>query len=311
MIITVTFSPALDYAVDLETFEIGAINRAYKEKILPGGKGINVSRVLKHLGVDSVATGFLAGFIGSYIDNCLKAEGINTDFVYVDGITRVNWKVKSPVETAIDGVGPTPTEEDIEALFQKIYSYGPIDENGKKNLVCFCSRFPKRMTEAMFDRYFSELNRLGIPFMVDAYGDTLMRALKYGPELIKPNEEETEDTLHEHINSIEGFKNAARRFVRLGAKNAIVSLGAKGAIISDKEGVCEFVPCPKGKTVNTVGSGDSMVAGYVYGFEKSFSTMEKIQLAVCCGSASAFSEDLANGKEIEALLIREFPSIKL
>ncbi len=309
MIITVTFSPAIDYAVDLKDFRIGEINRAYQEKILPGGKGINVSRVLKNLGVSSVATGFLAGFTGEYIENCLKAEGIDVDFVKVLGMTRVNWKVKTPVETAIDGVGPTPSEDDIEQLFQKIYSYGSKDKNGNHNLVCFCSRFPKRMTDELFDKYFKEMNERGINFMVDAYGHTLLHALQYGPELIKPNDEETEDTLGRKLNSVEDAKEAANEFVKLGAKNAIVSLGDKGAVIADQGGACIFVPCPKGQVVNTVGSGDSMVAGYVYGYEKGFSTEDKIKLAVCCGSASAFSDDLATKTEIVTVLKNEFPNI--
>ncbi len=311
MIITVTFSPAVDYIVDLDAFSVGEINRAKTEKILPGGKGINVSRVLNNLGMRSVATGFLAGFTGQYIEDKLTEEGIRTDFVHISGTTRVNWKIKSPTETAINGIGPIPTKEDLDKLFAKIFAYGSRDEDGKQNLVCFCSKLPGQMDPSALDPYFKRLNELGIDFMVDYYGEALLTALKYRPFFVKPNKEEIEETLNVKIESYDDAIRAGETLKRMGAKNVIVSLGSKGAVLCCGDDGGDIVPCPEGKVINTVGSGDSLVAGFVYGIQEGKNVHDSIRLAVACGSASAFSEDLATKEEVVQIIQREFPKISL
>ena len=287
MIVTVTCSPAVDYVVELPSFREGEINRAAKENIFPGGKGINVSRVLSNFGIPSLATGFLGGFTGNYILERLKEEGIMCDFVRVDGITRVNWKIAAPVETAIDGVGPNYNEQDIEELFEKLCNR----ERG--DIICFCGKFPKTMTDEQYVNLLSKLHEKGIQFVVDTYGKRLLQALPFHPFLVKPNKEELEETLEVSLNDDESLKKAAFDLILKGAEQAMVSLGEDGLLYVDRQGNVIKVKAPQGNVVNTVGAGDSTVAGFLYGFTKGLSKTEIIRFACCAGSASAFSEKLA------------------
>lgn len=295
MIITVTCSPAVDYIVDLDSFREGEINRAIKEKILPGGKGINVSRVLNNFGIPSVATGFLGGFTGNFILDYLHNEGINTDFVRVEGITRVNWKIASPSETAIDGVGPVYQEQDIEELFEKLLRYKEGD------IVCFCGKYPKTMTDDQYLHLLASLKLRGIRFIVDTYGKRLLQALKHGPFLVKPNIEELEETLGRRIQTEDEMRAAAQEFITAGAENVIVSLGADGLYYRNNSGEDYRIEAPKGVLVNSVGAGDSTVAGYLYGMIKGWPNEECARFACCAGSASAFSDELATLESAMAL----------
>ena len=296
MIITVTCSPAVDYIVDLDSFHEGEINRAVKEKILPGGKGINVSRVLNNFGIPTIATGFLAGFTGNYILDYLHNEGIETDFVRVDGITRVNWKIASPLETAIDGVGPVYQEQDIEELFDKLLRYKEGD------IVCFCGKYPKTMTDDQYLHLLASLKLRGIRFVVDTYGERLLQALKHGPFLVKPNLEELEESLDRKILNNAEMRVAALELIARGAENVIVSLGADGLYFLNNQGQEYRVKAPKGKLVNSVGAGDSTVAGFLYGVTKNMSMEDAVRFACCAGSASAFSEELASLEGTMSLL---------
>ena len=296
MIITVTCSPAVDYIVDLDSFHEGEINRAVKEKILPGGKGINVSRVLNNFGIPTIATGFLAGFTGNYILDYLHSEGIETDFVRVDGITRVNWKIASPLETAIDGVGPVYQEQDIEELFDKLLRYKEGD------IVCFCGKYPKTMSDDQYFHLLASLKLRGIRFVVDTYGERLLQALKHGPFLVKPNLEELEETLGRKIVNDAEMRVAALELIARGAENVIVSLGADGLYFLNNQGQEYRVKAPNGKLVNSVGAGDSTVAGFLYGVTKNMSMEDTVRFACCAGSASAFSEELASLEGTMSLL---------
>ena len=299
MIYTITFNPALDYITQVKNFKTGEINRTKTETILPGGKGLNVSIVLKNLGIENTALGFVAGFTGEELIRKLEAQGVRTDFVKVkEGITRINVKISSfndnkVEETALNGMGPQITKENIEELLYKIQNMTVSD------FVILSGNIPKNLENNIYEKICKILKEKGITFIVDATQDLLINVLKYNPFLIKPNKEELEETVKHNIHTKEDIINSAKTLQEMGAQNVLVSLGDGGAILITKEGETYFSEAPKGQVINTVGAGDSMVAGFLAGYYKTKDYEYALKMGVSAGSASAFSVNLATKEEVD------------
>ncbi len=302
MIYTITFNPALDYITQVENFKIGEINRTKTETILPGGKGLNVSIVLKNLEIENTALGFVAGFTGEELIRKMESQGVKTDFVKVEkGLTRINVKISSinenkVEETALNGMGPQITKEDIEVLFEKIQKMSTND------IVILSGSIPKNIDNDIYEKICKELNEKHITFIVDSTQELLMNVLKYHPFLIKPNKEELEETLNRKILTKEDIINAAKTLQKMGAQNVLVSLGNDGALLLTKEDDTYYSKAPRGQVVNTVGSGDSMVAGFLAGYYQTKDYEYALKTGVAAGSASAFSIRLATKKDVDLLL---------
>ena len=297
MIYTITFNPALDYISQVENFKIGKINRTKTEKILPGGKGLNVSTVLKNLGIESTALGFIAGFTGKELKRNIEEKGIKTDFIKVEkGITRINVKISSNEETALNGNGPEITEEDINKLLEK------IEKITKEDMVILAGNIPRCINNDIYEIICKTLEKNNVTFVVDATKELLMNVLKYKPFLIKPNKEELEETFKEKIETKEEIIVHAKKLQLIGAQNVLISLGGEGAILLTTEGKEFYSKAPKGKVLNTVGAGDSMVAGFIAGYEKSGDFEQAFKMGIATGSASSFSMNLATAEEVANLL---------
>ena len=302
MVYTITFNPALDYITQVENFKIGEINRTKTETILPGGKGLNVSIVLKNLEIENTALGFIAGFTGEELIKKLEAKGVKTDFVKVEeGFTRINIKISSisgnkVEETALNGSGPQIVQKDIEELFNK------LDKVTTEDVVVLSGSVPKNISKDVYREICKKISERGITFVVDSTQELLMSVLEYNPFLIKPNKEELEETLNCKISSKEDIINAAKELKKLGAQNILVSLGKDGALLLTKEDKVLYSKAPKGEIVNTVGSGDSMVAGFLAGYYKTKDYEYALKTGVAAGSASAFSIELATKNDVEELL---------
>ena len=301
MIYTITFNPALDYITQVENFKIGEINRTKTETILPGGKGLNVSIVLKNLEIENTALGFIAGFTGEELKRKLELKGVKTDFIKVkEGVTRINVKISSEdnkvEETALNGIGPKITKNDIEELFKK------LDEVTIEDIVILSGSIPKNINKDIYKEICKKLSKKGITFVVDSTQELLMSILQYNPFLIKPNKEELEETLNCKISTNDEIINAAKELKKRGAQNVLVSLGKDGAILLTKDDKVLVSKAPKGKIVNTIGSGDSMVAGFLAGYCKTKDYEYALKIGVAAGSASAFSTELASKNEVELIL---------
>ena len=296
MIYTVTFSPAVDYVVDLTNLGIGEINRTQKEQAFPGGKGINVSMVLANLGKSSVATGFLGGFTGDYIKSELAKRNISSGFIEVDGLTRINVKIRAGKETAINGQGPHITNEEIEQLISQ------LEKLTKDDLLVISGTIPGTLPNNIYEIILERIKDNGVTVIVDATKDILLNTLKYHPLLVKPNKEELEEMFNVTINSDADLIKTASRLLELGAKNVIVSLGGDGALLVGDGLEPQLRKAPKGKVVNTVGAGDSLVAGFIAEYIDSKDIAKAFKQGIATGSASAFSENLATKEEVEALL---------
>lgn len=297
MIYTITFNPALDYISQVENFEVGKINRTKTEKILPGGKGLNVSIVLKNLAYNSTALGFIAGFTGEELKKQLEDYGINTDFIKVKkGITRINVKISSKEETALNGNGPEITKEDIQELLDK------IEKIKKDDIVILAGNVPKGINSNIYEIICVNLEKNGVTYIVDATKELLINVLKYKPFLIKPNKDELEETFKVKIKTKEDIILYAKKLQLMGAQNVLVSLGGDGAILVTADDNVYFCEAPKGKVLNTVGAGDSMVAGFLAGYLKTQNYEYALKMGIATGSASAFSMNLATIKDVETLL---------
>ena len=297
MIYTITFNPALDYISQVENFEIGKINRTKTEKILPGGKGLNVSTVLKNLGQDSTALGFIAGFTGDELKKEVETKGIKTDFIKVEeGLTRINVKISSNEETALNGNGPKIADENIKELLEK------IQKIEKQDMVILAGNVPKGIKDNIYEIICEKLKQNGVTFIVDSTRELLINVLKYNPFLIKPNKEELEETFKVKIETKEDIVRYAKELQLMGAQNVLISLGGDGAILVTTEDKVYFSNAPKGKVINTVGAGDSMVAGFIAGYNQSGDFEHAFKMGIATGSASAFSMNLATAEEVANLL---------
>ena len=298
MIYTVTFNPSIDYIVRLEDLTVGEINRVNYEQILPGGKGINVSIVLKNLGHDSAALGFLAGFTGVAMQQMLHSFGVKDDFVRLDdGFSRINVKIKAGRETEINGQGPVITEEAQRTLFEK------LDRLKSGDTLVLAGSIPNTLPDDIYERIMEHLAERGIRIVVDATKNLLRRVLKYRPFLIKPNNHELGEMFGVDLKTDDEIVYHAKKLQEEGATNVLISMAGDGAILLTSEGVFYRSAAPKGTLVNSVGAGDSMVAGFLAGFMESNGDYERaFYMGVATGSASAFSENLATREEALALL---------
>ena len=297
MIYTVTFNPSLDYIVSVDDFTCGIVNRTTDEIIFPGGKGINVSMVLKNLGFENTALGFLAGFTGNRIQDLLEEKGVRADFISVEkGISRINVKLRSNEETEINGQGPAIAEMDIEKLYEK------LDTLSDGDILVLAGSIPDVMPGSMYMDIMKHLQNKDLKIVVDATKDLLVNVLQYHPFLIKPNNHELGEIFGVKIENKADVITYAKKMQEKGARNVLVSMAGDGAVLVAEDGSIFQSEAPHGKVVNSVGAGDSMVAGFIAGYLENGSYEKAFQMGVCTGSASAFSEELATKAEVIALL---------
>lgn len=298
MIYTVTFNPSLDYIIRVKDFFVGTINKTYYENILPGGKGINVSIVLSNLGHENTALGYTAGFTGKEIEQRMKVYGCTTDFIQVEkGLSRINIKMKSNEETEINGQGPNITEDNIEELYRK------LDNIKDGDILVISGSIPSFLPDDIYERIMQRQIEKQVKIIVDATNNLLRKVLKYHPFLIKPNHHELGELFNTTLSTQEEVIPYAKKLQEMGAINVLVSMAGKGAVLIDEHGEVHRSEAPKGTVINSVGAGDSMVAGFISGYlESNKDYAQAFIKGICCGSASAFSENLATKEEVEELL---------
>ena len=298
MIYTVTFNPAIDYVVRLgNPLQPGAVNRAAGEDCVLGGKGINVSGVLAQLGVESVALGFIAGETGAWLERGLTAQGLHTDFIWLEnGMTRINVKIKAGQETELNGAGPNIPESAMQTLETK------LDALQKDDVLILAGSIPACLPQSTYERLLARLQGRGVRAVVDATQDLLLKVLPYKPFLIKPNNHELSEIVRHELTTDDEIVAAAAGLQAQGARNVLVSMAGDGALLLDENGAVHRIGCPKGKVVNSVGAGDSMVAGFVAGYLRTGDYRYALRLGTACGSATAFSVGLATKERINELL---------
>ncbi len=296
MIYTVTFNPSLDYIVTVDNFTTGRVNRTTTEFMYPGGKGINVSIVLKNLGYDNIALGFEAGFTGEEIIRRISDMGIIHDFIHVDnGLSRINVKIRSDNESEINGQGPAIEADHINKLYQR------FDKLKNGDILVLAGSIPTVMPDSMYMDIMKYLKGRNIKIVVDATKDLLVNVLEYRPFLIKPNNHELGEIFGVELKTRDEVVEYAKRLQKMGAVNVLVSMAGEGAVLVAEDGSIFKTPAPKGVVKNSVGAGDSMVAGFIAGYLNSGNYVEAFKMGVCTGSASAFSDKLATKAEVEAL----------
>ena len=294
MVYTVTFNPSLDYIVSVEDFQFGKTNRTAKEQMLPGGKGINVSTVLKNLGISNTALGFCAGFTGEEIKRRVEEMGLASDFINLqNGYSRINVKMKDFDGTEINGQGPDISPAETEKLLEK------LDGLKEGDVLVLAGSIPRTMPDSIYSDILRRLDGKGILTVVDATGELLLHVLEYSPFLIKPNNHELGEIFQVKLETREDVVPYARKLQEKGARNVLVSMAGQGAVLLDEMGQVHMLPVPKGKLVNAVGAGDSMVAGFLAGWLTKKDYEYAFRMGISAGSASAFSENLATKKEIE------------
>ena len=297
MIYTVTLNPSIDYLVRVDDFEMGKVNRTKQEAKYPGGKGINVSRVLKRMGNQTTALGFIGGQTGSFVKSYLEKEQIPARFTEVPGDTRINIKLKSEIETEINGQGPEIPAEMYEKLMDEISRLQPED------MLVLSGSIPSSVPKDVYETIVSACRETGIKVAVDTSGPSLTGIVKAHPFLIKPNHHELGDLFSVPISSSQDAMEYGTKLVEMGAENVIVSMAGEGAILCT--GTQAFIgKTPKGSVVNSVGAGDSMVAGFIGTYEKTLDIVEAFRFSLAAGSATAFSSDLCTMEDIEKLLPR-------
>lgn len=297
MIYTVTFNPAIDYVVHLEGgLHLNGINRNTSEEYQFGGKGINVSNVLNVLGYDTVALGFVAGFLGDGLEQGLRDMGLTTRFIHVaQGMTRINVKIKADEETEINGIGPVITDRDMTQL------YTQLDGIQSGDTLVLSGSIPKCLPSDTYEKIMARLDGRSVQIAVDATKELLLNVLKYHPFLIKPNNHELGELFGRDLKSDEEIAACARELQKMGGRNILVSMAGDGALLLDETGGCHRISCPKGKVKNSVGAGDSMVAGFLAGWLERGDYDYALKLGTATGSATAFSLALATREEIDTL----------
>ena len=297
MIYTVTFNPSLDYVIQVDKLVPGEINRTTHEAVYPGGKGNNVSVILSNLGHSSKALGFTAGFTGEALENMLKEFGCDTAFIRLpEGSTRINVKINAGEETEINGQGPVITEEAQSALFEQ------LDALKEEDILVLAGSIPNTLPSDIYERILKHLQGRGIHFVVDATKDLLLKVLKYHPFLIKPNNHELGEMFGVTLKTRNEIVAYAKKLQEMGAENVLVSMAGDGAILLTEEGVIYEAKPPKGKVLNSVGAGDSMVAGFLTGYLNTGDYEKAFRLGVVTGSATAFQYWLATKEDIVALM---------
>lgn len=296
MIYTVTFNPSLDYVVNVEDFKLGMINRTVSERMSAGGKGINVSIVLHNLGIESVALGFVAGFTGKEIEKEVKSYGCKSDFIYIEeGNSRINIKLKSNEESEINGQGPIISKNALDQLFSQ------LDLLKDEDILVLAGSIPNTLPADIYEKILKKLKNKKVKVVVDATKELLCNVLKYHPFLIKPNYHELGEIFGVVLNSKEQIILYARKLQELGARNILVSMDKDGAILLSEEDKVYYLKSPEGQVLDSVGAGDSMVAGFLTGYLETGNLIESLKMGIATGSASAFSIYLATKEEVTSL----------
>ena len=297
MIYTVTFNPSLDYVIQVDKLVPGEINRTTHEAVYPGGKGNNVSIILSNLGHSSKALGFTAGFTGEALENMLKEFGCDTAFIRLpEGSTRINVKINAGEETEINGQGPVISEEAQQALFEQ------LDALKKEDILVLAGSIPNTLPSDIYERILEHLQGRGIHFVVDATKELLLKVLKYHPFLIKPNNHELGEMFGVTLKTRDEIVTYAKKLQEMGAENVLVSMAGDGAILLTEDGIIYKAKPPKGKVLNSVGAGDSMVAGFLTGYLNTGEYEKAFRLGVVTGSATTFQYWLATKEDIVALM---------
>lgn len=297
MVYTVTLNPALDYVIHIEDFQTGEINRTQREEIQFGGKGINVSTVLTRLGVENTALGFLAGFTGQVLAEGLRKNGIQTDFIWLtEGLTRINVKIKAGEETELNGRGPVIPSAALDELFQK------LDRLQSGDVLDLSGSIPASLPDDIYQQILRQLEGRGILTVVDAAGELLCAALSYRPFLIKPNHHELGEIFGQTPVTDQELTACAKKLQKQGARNVLVSMAGEGSLLLDETGACHRLGVPRGTVRNSVGAGDSMVAGFLAGWLKTGDYETAHRMGAAAGSATAFSDGLATEAKVLALL---------
>ncbi|NFG24493.1 1-phosphofructokinase [Clostridium botulinum] len=297
MINTITLNPSLDYIVKVDNFKIDSLNRSNDEDVYAGGKGINVSIVLNNLGIENIALGYVAGFTGNEIERQVKNHGVDCDFIKLkSGISRINVKLKSNGETEINGSGPEITNDDLNKLYEK------LSELKEGDYLILSGSIPNSVPDDIYQNIMEKLLQKKVEFIVDATKDLLLKVLKYEPFLIKPNHHELAEMFNVELKNDEDIIIYGRKLQEMGAKNVLISMAGDGAILLPENGEPIKREVPKGILKNSVGAGDSMVAGFLAGYLKNNDIKEAFKMGIATGSASAFSDELATKEEVEKLL---------
>ncbi len=296
MIYTVTFNPSLDYIVSVDDFQLGMTNRTSSELMLPGGKGINVSTVLKNLGISNTALGFVAGFTGTEIENRLKAMGVDTEFITLpEGASRINVKLKSIDGTEINGAGPKISQKSAETLMNR------LEQLAEGDVLFLAGSIPASMESDAYQQIMERLQGKGVLTVVDATRDLLVNVLQYHPFLVKPNNHELGELFGVELKTREAVVPYGKKLQEMGARNVLISMAGEGAVLVAEDGQVFDEPAPEGILKNGVGAGDSMVAGFMAGWLERGDYRHAFHMGIAAGSASAFSEYLAVKEEIEAV----------
>ncbi|MDO5548341.1 MAG: 1-phosphofructokinase [Eubacteriales bacterium] len=293
MIYTVTFNPSLDYSIQVDQFQTGQLNRTTAESIQVGGKGINVSVVLTRMGVPNIALGFIAGFTGEYIQNGMNELGCNTDFIHLpSGFSRINVKMTSGIETEINGKGPIIQEEEFKQLMIRIAKLKAGDT------LVLAGSIPTSLPQDIYEQILEKVDTTKIRVVVDATSFLLRRTLAYRPYLIKPNLQELSELFARPLCEFDDIVCCARHLQEEGARNVLVSMGAQGALLVTEEDHVLAAPAPAGDVVDTIGAGDSMVAGFIAGYMERNSYVDAFRKGIAAGSATAFTSGLATAAQI-------------
>ena len=296
MIYTVTYNPSLDYYVQVNNLKSGIVNRTSNERLAVGGKGLNVSLALKELGDENMALGFVAGFTGKAISEKVRKLGLNFDFIEVDGQSRINVKIKSNTETDINGSGAVVDTNDVNKLTRKLKALLKEDD-----WLIVCGSVPATLSENAYSDLFKKLKTIkGVHLVVDACGKLLTETLKYRPFLIKPNIFELCEVFGlTTIPDTKGVAACARELQKMGARNVIVSMGSAGAVMVTETDQAMYIRAARGQLVNSVGAGDSMIAGFIHEFMLTGNYFKALNFATAAGSACAFTKNLATREQIE------------
>lgn len=294
MIYTVTLNPSIDYVVEVQDLKLGTLNRMERDLKLPGGKGINVSRILSRLGAENTALGFLGGFTGGFIEQFLNKESVRTDFVQISGDTRINIKLKHGEETEINGLGPKIGPDESAALLHKLSTLN------REDIVVLSGSVPPSLGAGFYERLIAVCEQTGAGFVIDTTGEALLRALEHRPLLVKPNHHELAELFGVTLESKEDIITYGRKLLEKGAQHVLISMAGEGAFLIAGDKVYH-ANVPAGNVRNSVGAGDSMIAGFVGTLAQGGDLLEAFRTGVASGSATAFSDDLATGEKIEQL----------
>ena len=295
MIYTMTLNPSIDYIVRVDSLEIGSVNRMTSDDKFPGGKGINVSRILKRIDAQSTALGFLGGFTGKFIEDCLNEEEISTNFTTIQSDTRINIKLKAGEETEINGQGPVLTDEEISEL------KASLSKVGKGDIVVLAGSLPAGLSQGFYQELIEIIKDKEADFVIDTTGADLLAALPKKPLLVKPNNHELAELYHTTFSGLDDIITYGKKMLADGAQNVIISMAGDGALLFTQDGVYQ-TNVLKRELKNSVGAGDSMIAGFIGEYSKTKNPVESFKWGVACGSATAFSDDLATGEFIQELL---------